>query len=94
MGSMATAPTTNARPYGGVGAADRLATRRASLLEAGLDLLGGEVPGERDHRAEDALHLDSAETFGFAIRPGKGTRSFLGRRGIRSRLGSHTRSSE
>src|SRR5882672_2534309 len=35
MGFMATAPTTGARPYGGVGAADRLATRRARLLEAG-----------------------------------------------------------
>jgi AcrR family transcriptional regulator len=43
MGSMATASTTSARPYGGVGPADRLATRRASLLEAGLDLLGGDA---------------------------------------------------
>src|ERR1700677_1447709 len=41
MGFMTSAPTTNARPYGGVDAADRLATRRARLLEAGLDLLGG-----------------------------------------------------
>jgi len=40
MGFMATAPTTSARPYGGVDAADRVATRRARLLEAGLDLLG------------------------------------------------------
>ena len=32
--------TTSARPYRGVDAADRLASRRASLLEAGLDLLG------------------------------------------------------
>jgi AcrR family transcriptional regulator len=48
---MATAPTTNARPYGGVGAADRLATRRASLLEAGLDLLGGEQSVELTVRA-------------------------------------------
>jgi hypothetical protein len=40
---MATASTTSARPYGGVGPADRLATRRASLLEAGLDLLGGDA---------------------------------------------------
>jgi AcrR family transcriptional regulator len=46
MGSMATASTTNARPYGGVDAADRLATRRARLLEAGLDLLGGDVAAE------------------------------------------------
>jgi AcrR family transcriptional regulator len=51
MGFMATSPTTNARPYGGVGAADRLATRRASLLEAGLDLLGGEEPVELTVRA-------------------------------------------
>jgi AcrR family transcriptional regulator len=48
---MATAPMTNARPYGGVGAADRLATRRASLLEAGLDLLGGEQSVELTVRA-------------------------------------------
>src|SRR5271169_7218631 len=46
MGFMATAPTTNARPYGGVDAADRLATRRARLLEAGLDLLGGDDAAE------------------------------------------------
>ena len=46
MGFMATAPTTSARSYGGVDAADRLASRRARLLEAGLDLLGG------DHAAE------------------------------------------
>jgi AcrR family transcriptional regulator len=46
MGGMATAPTTSARPYGGVGPADRLATRRASLLEAGLDLLGGDDAAE------------------------------------------------
>ncbi len=48
---MASAPTTNARPYRGVGAADRLATRRASLLEAGLDLLGGEESVEVTVRA-------------------------------------------
>jgi AcrR family transcriptional regulator len=42
MGSMASAATTSARPYGGVGAADRLATRRAKLLTAGLDLLGAD----------------------------------------------------
>jgi len=46
MGFMATAPTTNARPYGGVDAADRLATRRARLLVAGLDLLGGDDAAE------------------------------------------------
>ncbi|HTY28926.1 MAG TPA: TetR/AcrR family transcriptional regulator, partial [Mycobacterium sp.] len=34
---------TQARPYGGVDAADRLARRRASLLEAGLELLGSNV---------------------------------------------------
>ncbi|BBX47617.1 TetR/AcrR family transcriptional regulator [Mycobacterium cookii] len=39
---MANAPTTSARPYGGVDAADRLAARRARLLEAGLDLLGAD----------------------------------------------------
>jgi AcrR family transcriptional regulator len=47
---MASAPT-NARPYRGVDAADRLATRRASLLEAGLDLLGGEKSVELTVRA-------------------------------------------
>ncbi len=31
---------TQARPYGGVDAADRLARRRAGLLDAGLELLG------------------------------------------------------
>lgn len=36
--------TSNARPYGGVDAADRQASRRARLLEAGLDLLGADVP--------------------------------------------------
>lgn len=35
---------SGARPYGGVDAADRLASRRARLLEAGLDLLGADVP--------------------------------------------------
>jgi AcrR family transcriptional regulator len=39
---MASAATTRARPYGGVDAADRLATRRAKLLTAGLDLLGAD----------------------------------------------------
>jgi AcrR family transcriptional regulator len=39
---MATAATTNSRRYRGVEAADRLARRRARLLEAGLDLLGAD----------------------------------------------------
>jgi AcrR family transcriptional regulator len=39
---MAPAETTSARPYRGVEAADRLATRRARLLGAGLDLLGAD----------------------------------------------------
>lgn len=34
---------TQARPYAGVDAADRLAGRRARLLMAGLDLMGGDV---------------------------------------------------
>jgi AcrR family transcriptional regulator len=51
MGFMASAPTTNARPYRGVDAADRLASRRASLLEAGLDLLGAEESAELRVRA-------------------------------------------
>ena len=42
MGSMASAAITNARPYRGIDAADRLATRRAKLLAAGLDLLGAD----------------------------------------------------
>ena len=42
MGPMALAETTSARPYRGVEAADRLATRRARLLGAGLDLLGAD----------------------------------------------------
>ena len=45
---MASAATTRARPYGGVDAADRLATRRAKLLTAGLDLLGA----DQDEAAE------------------------------------------
>jgi AcrR family transcriptional regulator len=45
MGPMALAETTSARPYRGVDAADRLASRRARLLGAGLDLLGAD---ERD----------------------------------------------
>jgi AcrR family transcriptional regulator len=39
---MALAETTRARPYRGVEAADRLATRRARLMEAGLELLGAD----------------------------------------------------
>jgi AcrR family transcriptional regulator len=42
MGFMASAPTTSARPYRGVEAADRLAARRSKLLGAGLDLLGAD----------------------------------------------------
>ncbi|MGB8791368.1 MAG: TetR/AcrR family transcriptional regulator [Mycobacterium sp.] len=42
---MASVATTSARPYGGVDAADRLATRRAKLLAAGLDLLGADRDG-------------------------------------------------
>ena len=34
---------TQARPYAGVDAADRLAGRRGRLLEAGLDLLGSDI---------------------------------------------------
>lgn len=51
MGSVTPAPTTNARPYRGVDAAKRLAGRRASLLEAGLDLLGGDDSAELTVRA-------------------------------------------
>jgi AcrR family transcriptional regulator len=43
---MASAPATNARPYRGVDAAERLASRRARLLEAGLELLGGDDAAE------------------------------------------------
>lgn len=35
---------SGARPYGGVEAVDRQASRRARLLEAGLDLLGADLP--------------------------------------------------
>ncbi len=49
MGFMAT--STSARPYRGVDAAERLASRRASLLEAGLDLLGGDDSSELTVRA-------------------------------------------
>jgi len=51
MGSVTSGPTTNARPYRGVDAAQRLAGRRASLLEAGLDLLGGDDSAELTVRA-------------------------------------------
>ena len=51
MGSVTPAPTTNARPYRGVDAAERLAGRRASLLEAGLDLLGADDSAELTVRA-------------------------------------------
>ncbi|HWF71337.1 MAG TPA: TetR family transcriptional regulator, partial [Mycobacterium sp.] len=43
---MATAATTSARPYRGIEAADRTATRRARLLGAGLDLLGADDAAE------------------------------------------------
>ena len=42
MVPMGLAATTNARPYRGVKAADRLAGRRNRLLAAGLDLLGAD----------------------------------------------------
>lgn len=42
MGHMAFAEKTTTRPYRGIEAADRQATRRARLLEAGLDLLGAD----------------------------------------------------
>src|ERR1700733_9476738 len=45
MGSMALAETTSARPYRGIDAVDRLASRRARLLGAGLDLLGADERG-------------------------------------------------
>jgi AcrR family transcriptional regulator len=44
MGSVTSVATTSARPYRGVDAADRLASRRAKLLGAGLDLLGADRP--------------------------------------------------
>ena len=44
MVAMVSANVSGARPYGGVDAADRRASRRARLLEAGLDLLGADVP--------------------------------------------------
>ncbi|OBY32092.1 TetR/AcrR family transcriptional regulator [Mycolicibacter kumamotonensis] len=44
MMGMVSTNVSGTRPYGGVDAADRRASRRARLLEAGLDLLGAEVP--------------------------------------------------
>ncbi|OBF99426.1 TetR/AcrR family transcriptional regulator [Mycolicibacter sinensis] len=44
MVGMVSTNAPGARPYGGIDAADRLASRRAKLLEAGLDLLGADVP--------------------------------------------------
>jgi AcrR family transcriptional regulator len=51
MGIVTSAPTTNARPYRGIDAADRLAGRRAKLLAAGLDLLGADQSAELTVRA-------------------------------------------
>src|ERR1700744_2124965 len=48
MGSMSSAATTRARPYGGVDGADRLETRRGKVLATGIDLLGA----DRDDAAE------------------------------------------
>ncbi len=42
---------TQVRPYRGVEAAQRIAKRRRRLLEAGLDLLGGQVPADLTVRA-------------------------------------------
>ncbi|MGB3894651.1 MAG: TetR/AcrR family transcriptional regulator [Mycolicibacter sinensis] len=44
MVGMVSTNVSGARPYGGIDAADRRASRRAKLLEAGLDLLGADVP--------------------------------------------------
>jgi len=65
MGFMASAPTTSARPYRGVEAADRLATRRSKLLGAGLDLLGAD--------RQDAAELTVR---GICRRAGLGARYF------------------
>ncbi|MGO9352888.1 MAG: TetR/AcrR family transcriptional regulator [Mycobacterium sp.] len=62
---MASAPTTSARPYRGVEAADRLATRRSKLLGAGLDLLGAD--------RQDAAELTVR---GICRRAGLGARYF------------------
>lgn len=43
MVGMVSTGLPHARPYGGVDAADRQASRRAQLMEAGLDLLGADV---------------------------------------------------
>jgi AcrR family transcriptional regulator len=51
MAFMASVPTTSTRPYRGIDAAERLASRRARLLEAGLDLLGGHESVELTVRA-------------------------------------------
>jgi len=51
MGFMSTVPPARARPYRGVDAAERLAARRANLLDAGLDLLGADEPAELTVRA-------------------------------------------
>jgi AcrR family transcriptional regulator len=51
MGFVSTVPPGSARPYRGVDAAERLAARRASLLDAGLDLLGAGEPTELTVRA-------------------------------------------
>jgi AcrR family transcriptional regulator len=48
MERVASADTTSARPYRGVEAAERLASRRARLLTAGLDLLGGDRQDARE----------------------------------------------
>lgn len=44
MVAMASANESGTRSYGGVDAVERQASRRARLLEAGLDLLGADVP--------------------------------------------------
>lgn len=44
MVGMVSTNMPGSRTYGGVDAADRRASRRARLLEAGLDLLGADVP--------------------------------------------------
>ncbi|WP_370492118.1 TetR/AcrR family transcriptional regulator [Mycobacterium sp. pW045] len=44
MFDMVSTKASGARPYGGVDAVDRRASRRARFLEAGLDLLGADVP--------------------------------------------------
>jgi AcrR family transcriptional regulator len=51
MGFMAPAPSTRDRPSRGVEAAERLAGRRSSLLNAGLDLLGGDESADVTVRA-------------------------------------------